>query len=49
MRALDVYNVVDHVIKLENNTKLPVLLLYTYNKEELKYEKKTINELLNRS
>ena len=39
---------VDHVIKLENNAKLPVSPLYAYSKKELKYEKKTINELLNR-
>ena len=38
----------DHVIKLENNAKLPVSPLYAYNKEELRYEKKTINKLLNR-
>ena len=35
------------MIKLENNTKLPVSPLYVYSEEELRCEKETINELLN--
>ena len=36
------------MIKLENNAKLPVSSLYAYSEEEFKYEKKTVNELLDR-
>ena len=34
------------MIKLENNTKLPVLLLYIHDEEEFKYKKEMVNKLL---
>ena len=33
---------VDYVIELENNAKLPILPMYTYNEKELRCEKKNV-------
>ena len=37
---------VNHIIKLKNDIKLPVLPIYTYSEEELRCEKETVNKLL---
>ena len=34
------YPRVNHIIKLENDTKLPISPIYTYNEKELHYKKK---------